>query len=144
MSQERQRVLKMLAEGKITVSEAERLLDALAQAEKAEASGGAQRAGGSASAKAPKYLRIQVDEGPTGDKVHIRVPLKLLRAGIKLKSLLGLLPKEASTALEAKGIDLSAVSEEKIEELMAALSELSIDVDSREGHDQEKVRIFCE
>ena len=96
---------------------------------------------------APKYLRIQVE--PTGDarnggeRVNIRVPLKLVKTGIKLGSLL---PDSArgrvNEALGEKGIkiDVGKLDGEAVDELLSALTSLSIDVDD----EKEKVRIFCE
>jgi hypothetical protein len=92
MSQNRKLILSMLAEGVITADEAERLLAALESGTSASPSSGA------APARAqPKYLRVLIEQddpqgGETRTKVNIRVPLQLLRAGVKLQSLL---PPEA-------------------------------------------------
>jgi len=169
MSQERRQVLEMLAQGKITAEDAERLLDRLNRAGAgsgagagagagtgagAGASAGSGDGGGAwAAAGAPegaagsdletappkrvKYLRVVVDSSD-GDKVNIRVPLGLVRAGIKLRAIM---PEQAREKLEAKGVDLSALSGLDGEELIEALRELQIDVNSAQG---EKVRIFCE
>ena len=85
----------------------------------------------------PKYLRVVVDSSD-GDKVNVRVPLALVRTGIKLKSML---PSHANEELDAHGIDLSHLSELDGDELIDALRELTVDVDSSDG---DKVRVFCE
>ncbi len=193
MSQERKQILTMLAEGKITADEAERLLEKIEpmgtgmapeegmsdetpspEAEEHEAAGeerdeddrsgrrrhsssggrshsrrwwghpphltdhnfpfGPRRHGPSA---APKYLRVQADTHD-GDKVNVRIPIALLRTGMKLSTVI---PPHAQEKLNEKGIDLSGLSGLKGEELIDALRELNVDVVTADG---DKVRIFCE
>lgn len=149
MNEDRKRVLDMLAEGKISADEAERLLERLA------ATGRGQGAppDGVASARAaeaccaeaespapggkPKYLRVVV-QSVDGDKVNIRVPLALVRTGIKLGAML---PEPARRRLDERGIDLSQLSGMESEEMIQALRELTMDVDSSQG---DVVRVFCE
>lgn len=147
MSQERKQVLDMLAQGKITAEDAERLLDKLASLGStpegaADADAGAKpwdtgTTPPPAAKGKPKYLRVVVD-GSDGDKVNIRVPLGLVRAGMKLRAVM---PEHARERLERKGFDLNHLSELDGEELVDALRDLSVDVDSENG---DKVRIFCE
>ena len=73
-----------------------------------------------------------------GDKVNVRVPLGLLRTGIKLTTML---PGDASEKLKDSGIDLSHLSSLSGDELMEELRDLQVDVDSTDG---DKVRVFCE
>ena len=61
-----------------------------------------------------------------------------MRTGIKLSTMV---PSKVSEKMKEKGIDLSPLSELQDEELMKALEELSVDVDSPDG---DSVRIFCE
>ncbi len=142
MSRETKKVLEMLAEGKITNEDAERLLDRLGVSgagrevgTEASDSEAASRNGGSRSQ--PKYLRVVVDSSD-GDKVNIRVPLALVRTGIKLSTMM---PEKASAKLSERGIDLSHLSELEGEELNEALRDLQVDVESGDG---DTVRIFCE
>lgn len=147
MSQERRQVLQMLAQGKISPEDAERLLDKLASiTEPADAAGAADPATETRDTTAspppsgrnrPKYLRVVVDS-TDGDKVNIRVPLGLIRAGMKLRAVM---PEHARERLEERGLDLNHLSDLDGEELVDALRELSVDVDSDSG---DKVRIFCE
>ncbi|MDH4156028.1 MAG: DUF2089 domain-containing protein [candidate division Zixibacteria bacterium] len=142
MSNERRRILDLLAAGKITADEAEKLLEAVA-----ETGGGPDPQLRPATGPGPKYLRIQVEPASNtakgGERVNIRVPLKLVKTGIKLGSLL---PESARSrvneALGEKGlkIDVGKLDAEAVDELLAALTSLSIDVDD----EKEKVRIFCE
>ncbi len=132
MSSERRQVLEMLASGKISAEDAERLLEKLGSAAESD-----PPAGQSSKAGRPKYLRVLVDS-TTGDKVNIRVPLSLVRTGIKLSSML---PSEADERLKARGIDLSGLSGLEDEEMIEALRELTVNVDAHGG---DKVRIFCD
>lgn len=135
MNAERKKVLEMLADGKISADEAERLLETLEgrTAETASATALAQTG-------LPKYLFVKVDSS-SGDKVNIRVPMKLIQAGIKLKSLL---PREAQDKINAqlseKGINLDDFSSENLKDLLDALTELEVNVDDKKG---DKVRIYC-
>jgi hypothetical protein len=126
MNDERQQVLRMLSEGKVTVEEAERLLDALA-------------APGSTGTP-PRFLRVVV----TGkSNVNVRLPVSLLRSGIRLAQVL---PGEArdavGKALGEKGLSLDALGGKPadVECLIAALADLTVDVEDGEDH----VRVFCE
>ena len=146
MAENQKRILEMLAEKKITVEEAERLLT-LTASENSEGKPGGE---GSAERKIPfKYLRVEVRPGPDAEgnpqaeKVNIRVPMNLIRAGMKLTSLI---PPQAADkvhdALLEKGInfDLRSLKPDDMEELIAALGELEVDVESG----KEKVRVYVE
>lgn len=142
MNDDRRAILDMLASGKITADEAERLLAAL------ERTASAPEPPGQPAARArARYLRIQVDTDEPGEggptKVNIRVPMQLLRAGVRLSSILP--PKardEINAALAKEGVpfDISQIRPENLEELVEQLSELTVDVDQ----ERTKVRIFCE
>ena len=69
---------------------------------------------------------------------NIRVPLALVRTGIKLSTMM---PNQANEALSDQGIDLSKLSELEGEELIQAIKELTVDVNSGDG---DTVRVFCE
>lgn len=141
MSEDRRRILDMLAQGKITVEEADKLLSAIS-----EPSGESEPPKEGDKKEYPKYLRVVVEPGPESvmkEKVNIRVPFQLLRAGMRLASLIpGDVHGKIETHLKEKGvdIDLSKIKSDNLEELLIHLNELTVDVDSKE----EKVRIFCE
>ena len=81
------------------------------------------------------------DDGPT--KVNIRVPMALLRAGVRLTSLI---PPAARDQVNAELIkngvpfDIGQLKPENLEDLIAHLDELTVDVDAQDA----KVRIYCE
>lgn len=158
MNENRRQILEMLAAGKITADEAERLLAALEPDVSAAArdfAAGTAKSNGAKVAPATshaKYLRVLVeaDESMTGMKgpttVNVRVPLQLLRAGVRLASLI---PQQAhdqlDEALNRHGVPLtlSQIKPENLEELVDHLEDLTVDVDGKEGNTT-KVRVFCE
>lgn len=151
MNEERRSILEMLAAGKITADEAERLLAAVEP--RANASGGAAAASSGATKPRPKYLRVLVeaDETMTGLKggpttVNVRVPMQLLRAGVRLA---GLIPVQAHEQLDQAfskhgvPITLSQIKPENLEELIDHLDDLTVDVDGKDGN-ATKVKVYCE
>jgi hypothetical protein len=144
MNDNRREILEMLAAGKISAGEAERLIAALEKG----TTPGSMAAGSESSPKAqPRYLRVLVesDEGEKNGpaKVNVRVPMQLLRAGVKLASLIPSRARDqVNDALRVKGlvIDLNQIKPENLEELVAHLNELTVDVDQKNT----KVRFFCE
>jgi hypothetical protein len=141
MSENRRQILEMLSQGKITAAEAERLISALEHEPSAPGSTGETRRNDPL-----KYLRVVVDahddhEGPT--KVNVRVPIQLLRAGVKLTSIIPPRARsEVNEALRKEGIDvdIGKLTPESLEEVVEQLRDLQVDVD----HERAKVRIFCE
>jgi hypothetical protein len=134
MSSDRKKILEMLAEGKITPEDADRLL---AKIDGDRSADPAEEVPPSTSDRPLKYLRVLVDSHD-GDKVNVRVPIALLRTGLLLTTMI---PAAASDELEKKGVDLSGLSGLNGDELTEALRELNVDVDSADG---DTVRVFCE
>lgn len=153
MNENRRQILNMLAENKINAEEAERLIAAL------ESNGSSGPAASPASATTEsarthaKYLRVLVEaangtdgvKGPT--TVNIRVPVQLLRAGVRLASLI---PAQAhrhfDEALSQHGVPLtlSQIKPENLQELIDHLGDLTIDVAAKENRADVKVRVFSE
>jgi len=144
MNDNRREILEMLSTGKITAEEAERLIAAL---EKGTTSG-STAAGSESGPKAPrKYLLVVVESDEDGRrgpvKVNVRVPMQLLRAGVKLASLIPAQARDqVNDAMHVRGmvIDLNQIKPENLEEVLEQLNELTVDV----GQKNNKVRIFCE
>ncbi|MCF7634984.1 MAG: hypothetical protein LLF82_000450 [Dehalococcoides mccartyi] len=140
MSENAKKILQMLSEGKITVDQANKLLEALGNEDSKPAQAAAITAKG-----VPKYLRVIINgtDEDSNAKVNVRVPMALLRAGIKLASIL---PADATNEidhnLKEKGVnfDFKNLREEDIEPLIEAMTEMEVDVDS-EGS---KVKVFTE
>jgi hypothetical protein len=146
MTDSQKRILEMLTEKKITVEEAERLLSLTGKEEETGKTSTSEIAG----IKLPfKYLRVLVQPGPNAEpgqgaeKVNIRVPVKLIRAGMKLTSLI---PPQAADkmneAMSEKGIDfdLRNLKSEDIDELLEALSDLQVDVNDG----KESIKVYAE
>ncbi len=139
MSEERRRILDMLQEGKITADEAERLMDAMGNTT-------GQTAAPEACCvpkKKAKYLCVLVEPKVAGkDRVNIKIPLLLVKAGAKLGAMMpNGTQSKISGALKEKGfdIDLNKMDSETIDAFIEALTQTSIDVDDT----KEVVRIYC-
>ena len=130
----------MLSQGKISVAEAERLLTLLEQPPSGRPSGSGAGEGGKTP---PKYLRVVVEEdGESGsERVNIRIPMALIRSGVKLAALI---PREATNRvnekLQEKGIDVGNLKVEDLEQLVDAMAEMEVDAQDGKKH----VRIFME
>ena len=145
MNENRRRILEMLAAGQINADQAERLIAALEKEPPAASPGDSSE---SRQKAWPKYLRVVVEaeEGHHSDgpaKVNVRVPMQLLRAGVKLASII---PPQArvkvNEALHERGVelDLSQITPENLEELIYQLKDLTVDI----GDKNNKVKVFCE
>jgi hypothetical protein len=140
MSEDRKQILQMLAEGKVNADEAERLIAALEAGSASTTTDRAPRSG------SPKYLRVMVDTEDgvaTPTKVNIRVPMQLLRAGVRLSALIPAPARDqVNTAMREHGVpfDISQLKPENLEDLIEQLNDLTVDVDQ----DKTKVRVFCE
>lgn len=132
----RRRILDMLAQGRISADEAERLIAAL------------EREPEPAAATKPKakYLRVAVETadhrgGPAN--VNVRVPMQVLRAGVRLA---GVIPPQArdkvNAALRERGMDfdINQLKPENLDDLVDQLEDLTVNVDQ----DSTKVRVYCE
>ena len=145
MTENQKKILEMVADKKITVDEAYRLLSLI------QPTAGSNIDGPKEKKPSPKYMRVVVDtehsweggcdRGPA--HINIRVPVALLRAGVKLATLI---PPEAYNQVDEKlknrGImfDLRNMKPENVEELIQALKELEVDIQGS----QEKVRVYTE
>jgi len=138
MNEEKRKVLEMLSQGKITVEEAEKLLAAVADPS-------AEPEFDAAGKRVWKYLRVLVEPGPgseSQERVNVRVPRKLIQAGLKFASFI---PQNAQSqvnqALKEKGInvDLAKITAQDLEDIVSNLDDMTVEVDGAE-----KVRVFCE
>jgi len=144
MSENRRRILDLLAEGKINVDEAERLMATMGERVDEGATVGVAE---QTRKPQPKFLRVVIEPaeglGAKQERVNVRVPVALLRAGMKFASVI---PNAASSQINQKlkeqGIDMDIrdLKLEDLEKLVDDLSELEVDVDSPEA----KVRIYFE
>jgi hypothetical protein len=148
MSENQKRILQMLSDGKINVDDAQRLLSLLGN--------GVEKTAESIDSTSrgkfiPRYMRVVIEpkQGTGGDEKHeykrvnVRVPFNLIRAGMKLATLI---PADAADRVDAafkeKGIsfDIRKMKDEDMEELIRALHDSEVNIDS--GH--ETVRVYAE
>ena len=147
MDENKKKILEMLAENKISADEAYQLLSALETGR----STSEETAKSEATTKMnSKYLHVHMVSGSEhedrhkGDHVNVRVPMALIRAGMKFTSLL---PPEArdkvTGALHEKGIDFDVrnLKPEDMDEFMEALGELEVDVVNNDG---DTVKVYVE
>ena len=142
MNAEQKKILEMLAEGKITAADADKLLDRLngsaseAKSDTGTAAKPEAKAEGEGGAK-PRFMRIVIDK-PGQDQVNVRIPLAFARAG---SSLLAVLPLQVREKLSQRGIDIGALCALDGKELADAVENMNIDIEKGDG---KKVKIFCE
>ena len=148
MIENQKRILQMLAEDKISVEEASRLLLLINEDHSSTTEG---TAAAREVKSLPKYLYVRVEPKPgaryqngkeghrhtseTG-RVNIRIPLGLVRAGIKLKALIPpQVVDDINRGLKEKGLnfDIRDLKDEYLESLVTALGESEISVDSEEA-----------
>jgi len=133
MSEERKKILQMIAEGKITPEEGERLLSAMGEPGPSTKTFSESRNRTGPGATEPRWLRIQVDSSE-GERVRVNVPWKLARFAMNF------IPKEARTRLGEEGFDISAIID-GIEEVVSGAEGEIVSVESSAG---DKVRIVVE
>ena len=90
MNAERMKILKMLEEGKLSVEDASRLIQAVESSQEAE------------TGSAPKWLRIRVHEGGV-EKVKVDLPVSLMKIAMKF------VPEDSKRRMEEEGIHLDQV-----------------------------------
>jgi hypothetical protein len=142
MDTNKRKILEMVAEKKITVDEAERLLSLVGKEPSTAGSDGKE------SKIPPKYLRVVIQ--PTAqaaneeaERVNIRVPVTLLRAGMRLASVI---PPSAynqiDSAFKEKGVefDLRNLKTEDFDSLLVALNDLEVNIENS----QQTVHIYTE
>jgi hypothetical protein len=138
------RILELLAQGKITVDEADQLLRAVTASDREGPSSARSERTGTSSAR---WLRITVDkaarDGRPPKQVSVRVPMSLVRSGVRLGAIFPRLAADpVSKHLRDQGIDVdfSKIDLSQLDTMLGSLGETTIDVD--EGRAQ--VRIACE
>ena len=135
MSEDTRKVLEMLSQGKVSVLEAEQLLGAV---------GTTPSQGTDEKKPEPKYFRILVNkparEGKKAEAVNIRVPMTVVRGGLRLGALVpGMLGNKKIQLGNGNELDLSKVTYTDLEAMIKDIGELTVDVDG-----DAQVRIRCE
>ena len=144
MNDDTRRVLDLLAQAKITVDEADQLLRAMAAAP----TPGAGASGPDEAARpALRWVRIavhkQAKEGHKDKDVNIRVPISIVRSGMRLGALIpGLAGDQVAAKMRERGLDVdfSKLDGAAIDAILKDLGDTNIEIDSGRAH----VRITCE
>lgn len=127
LQEERMQILKMLEEGKISASDAAKLLSALDTGAKREEK---TVRTSSTTTQPARWLRIRVTDGYSGkQKVSVNVPMGLVNVAMKMG---------AKFAPEMDDIDM----EEIIEAIQSGAQGKIVDV--QDDEDGERVEIFVE
>jgi len=144
MSAETKKVLELLAAGKISPEDAERLLDKLTSAASSPEQSSSQTpgaaantAGGACGSRRPRFIRVQV-ERPGREGVNVRVPLSCARGG---RHWMAFLPTRVAEKLQEHGIDFGSLDAMNDEDFRKAMERINVDIEGRSGR---KVRIFAE
>src|SRR5262245_17102324 len=109
MSDDTRRILDLLAQGKITVDEADQLLAAIAASAAHAAETNDRTGAGEASTQ--RWVRIRIQKQPKvgheGKEVNSRVPIAGVKGGMRLGAIIGTFAGEnAAQRMKERGIDL--------------------------------------
>jgi hypothetical protein len=144
MSDDTRRILELVAQGKITVDEADELMRAL---DNRSTSAPTPGDAGAREREALRWVLIHVHktakEGKHDKDVNIRVPIAIVKSGMRLGALIpGLAGEQVASRLREKGLDVdfSKLDAASIDTMLRALCETNIEIES--GRSQ--VRITCE
>lgn len=132
MSEEKRKILQMVAEGKLTPEEADRLLDALKDA----------------SGK-KRFLRIRVFDKNNRDKpkVRVNIPIAVLKLASKIGAAFrGVIPEGMKMNLHGKEIALDEITPEMIDNILESLGdeEKFVLAEVADDEDEEYVEVYIE
>ena len=129
-SEERMKVLKMVADGILTIEEADKLLDTLNETQATEQADSNDGFASYVPGRKARWIRIVVSEVKTGKKiVNLRLPSKLISAGTKLG---------AKFAPELEGVDTGELMDALNQDIHGKI------IDVVDEDDGEHVEIFIE
>lgn len=151
MNEEIRSILNLLAQGKITVEEAQQLMDAVSRASTNASAPPRQSPGASAepprsvpSDASVQFLRVKINkvanECRPEREVNIRVPVSLVTGGMKLGAIIqGFGGERVQQKMRERGIDLSHLDAARLNEVLKK-GELLLDLNDGRSH----VQISCE
>lgn len=137
MNDERRSILDMLSKGKITVEEADQLLrsvDAIAPEPPSAA------ASSTGEPRRARWLRVAVERNTDAGRkreVNVRIPASLVRAGVRLGSLI---PGADARFVAGTYGNLAKLDGKQLDELLNSMGEMTVDVENGKA----QVRIWCE
>jgi len=120
--EERKKILKMVAEGKVTAEEAARLLAALSEPEKKKEA--------APTGSEPRWLRVKVTDVNTGRaQVNVNLPFSMVQVGLKMG---------AKFVPDMEGVDLEGLSDA----IRSGMTGKIIDIVDEE--DAQRVEVYVE
>jgi anti-sigma factor RsiW len=147
MSDDTRRILDLVAKGKVTVDEAEQLMQAIGASPPQASTAAAPPAPDTAERLQPRWVRINVHktarEGKHDKDVNIRVPIAIVKSGMRLGALIpGLAGDQVAARMREKGLDVdfSKLDAATIEAVLKELGDTNIEIESGKS----QVRITCE
>lgn len=141
---DKQQILEMMANGKISAEEASRLLESLEDSESLPVAVETGRQYDAARMRGKK-LRVEVDGFVEGNKkinVNVSIPLVLARYVDNL--LANCMPNEAHAELAKQGIDLRKLNISQIVDTFEDLEEDIVNADIDQDDTCLKVRVYVE
>lgn len=148
MNEEIRSILTLLAEGKISVEEAQQLMDAVSrtttQPPRQSPGYGTEQPKAAPGDPAVHFLRIKVNKMANDfrpeKEVNIRVPVSLMTSGMRLGSIIqGFGGERVQQKMRERGIDLSQLDAARLNDVLKK-GELLLDLDDGKSH----VQITCE
>jgi hypothetical protein len=147
------RVLDLVAQGKLTVDEADRLIKALSADPPPETAAPAEDTATDGRERV-RWIRINIqkpaNDGHKAKNVNIRVPIAVVKGGMRLGAIIGTFAGDkAARRMKAQGLDidlakissdLSQMNGPEFDEFLRSLNETNIEID--DGKSQ--VRITAE
>jgi hypothetical protein len=138
MNDERRSILDMLSKEKITVEEADQLLHAIDAIGSDPSSAIATSTNG--EPRRARWLRVAVERNTDAGRkreVNVRIPALLVRAGVRLGSLI---PRADARFVAGAYGNLDKLDRKQLDELLNSMGEMTVDVENGKA----QVRIWCE
>ena len=139
---EKQKILKMVEDGKITAQDAIELLDALGQDDKA-VSPNPPKAAKAPGKKTMFRIRIDAGDGEGKAKVNVNIPISVAK---KLTSLTKVIPDSAKTEMEKEGFNIDELNLKELLEAIESgeMDEEIVDIDASSEEGGAKVKIYVD
>jgi hypothetical protein len=147
MNDDMRRILDLVAQGKVTVDEAGQLMGAIGAPSAQASTATDPPAPDNVERTKPRWLRIVIHktgkEGRRDKDVSIRVPIAIVKSGMRLGALIpGLTGEQVARKMREKGLDVdfTKLDGAAIDSVLRDLGDTNIDIDDGKA----QVRITCE
>ena len=139
---EKQKILKMVEDGKITAAEALELIEALGSLEKTQ-----EHVSKSVTKGKKTMFRIRIDAGGNNGKgkakVNVNIPISVAK---KLTSLTKVIPDSAKSEMEKEGFNIDELNLKEIIEAIenGDMDEEIVNIDASDEEGGAKVKIYVD